>query len=747
MRIYRMLVPAVLLLLGAGVCLADDQDPCAAQSSASDVQFSLALKGGQSVFHEGEIIPLQLMFSTASGRYWFNNAGYDRSGRLDIDAYCVDPQGSDPLASYFNNGVFFGGGLFSEGRLAEKPFIRDADLNEWHRLPPGRYRLYAVSHRVFRPAESGEKSETGHIPVVLRSNTVEFQVQPADAAWQKQQVHDAVAMVTSSAKTDDQQHAVRVLRFLGTRESTAALARVFNGDTRQPGQFDMMLGLFSSPYPDVALKAMRAEFAVPSHAIDAMFLHTVVQLQIDSDPAWNPRSDAPVTADSWNRREERYKELMRTEVADLASVVSRKTGTARAITLNAMLREVSDDYSLVASIRPVLISAWKDLPRETQQEMITYFWSALDTPEMLPVLRSILAEEPPPGRTTAGDMRNAALKHVYEFDPAEGRALIARDLANPKANPNLESVRLLAPEQVQVAIPAAVERIRNSSPRMVDFELIDRYGDASILASIQAVSEPDIGKQACDPQAHLLRYFLRVAPDYGAQQVRGALAARKDTGCYRSLLQDLGDQLPHAQQSAIDALDDPDPEVEQDAVIALTNWGTAEAEDPLWARLQRFHDEWAGRAADLERTPDCQSEGSRAVGFEQALAQGIARGRGWICPPEKLERLAKLVLTDSDRRQLEGWAGQWSGSNFQISSGWYPADAPTFQLMSYSGLTEDQLSAKLAQFPRGSRFNWLIWLPGQIQPPTPVSRQEAAFERVRSDAESHGVAVIKQSQP
>src|SRR5208283_3371178 len=108
----------------------------------------------------------------------------------------------------------------------------------------------------------------------------------------------------------------------------------------------------------------------------------------------------------------------------------------------------------------------------------------------------------------------------------------------------------------------------------------------------------------CGNQPKILRYFLRVAPEYGAEQVRAALAMRKDNGCYKYLLQALGDQIPAAQQSAIEALDDSDPDVVQDAVIALGRWGTADAEAPLWARLERLHNEWAGRESEIRITPD-----------------------------------------------------------------------------------------------------------------------------------------------
>lgn len=98
----------------------------------------------------------------------------------------------------------------------------------------------------------------------------------------------------------------------------------------------------------------------------------------------------------------------------------------------------------------------------------------------------------------------------------------------------------------------------------------------------------------------MLRYFLRVDPGYGAAQVAASLRTRKDTGCYKFLLQGLGDELPKAQQSAIDALDDPVAEVARGAAQAPGHWGTADAEAALWPR---FHEEWAGREDELRSNP------------------------------------------------------------------------------------------------------------------------------------------------
>ena len=745
MRIARAFVAAAALLLAAPLCFGADQDPCSAAAEVSDVQFRLHFRDGQAVFREGEIVPLVLAFSTSSSRYWLNTASYSRSGRLGIDTFCVDPEGIDPLEDYFRRGSM-GGGLSSNLHLIEKPFTREAELNEWQRLPPGHYRLYVVSRRVSRSLERGETADAGEIGVSLKSNTVEFQVIPAEKAWDKEQVRAAVEILgSSSSKKEEMAHAARVLRFLGTRDATKAMAKFASGEMQQPGQSDLMFGLYSSPFPDLVVKAMRAEYAAPGHAIDGEILDMVVQLQTDSDPAWIPEEGRSTSTDFWERLRAHQDELMRAEVEDLASKVSNKTGTAQAVTLNGMLRQSSNNASLVQSIRPALIACWKDLPPETQEQMILYFWQAIDTPEMLPILRSIVAQ-PPARCMQPDDLRNAALKHIYELDPAEGSALIARDLVSGTGNLTLENIRVLSPAQIQTAVPKAVERVRTYVAHRSDYELIDRYGDASVLASVQAMLESR-SHEACGWEPHLLRYLLRVAPEYGVEQVGLAMAARKDTRCFTQVLQELGDQIPKAEQIAVEALNDPDPDVQQDAVIALTMWGTADAEEPMWTRLERFHDEWAGRAADLRPAPDFQSETSRAVGFEQALASGIAWGHGWICPPEKLARLEKLALTDYDRRAVSNWMREWQGTSYQISSSWYPPEAPTFSILGYGQFTEEELRAKLGQFPRGTHFEWTVYMPGQIQLPVAVSHQEDVLERVRADAESHGVIIEKRSQP
>src|ERR1700693_3809220 len=67
---------------------------------------------GTSRFHVGEIIPIELSFrASIPETYDMNTANYDRSGRLNIEQFHVDPPGRDPLERFYSIGAVMGGGL------------------------------------------------------------------------------------------------------------------------------------------------------------------------------------------------------------------------------------------------------------------------------------------------------------------------------------------------------------------------------------------------------------------------------------------------------------------------------------------------------------------------------------------------------------------------------------------------------------------------------------------------------------
>src|SRR5262249_20775781 len=184
---------------------------------------------------------------------------------------------------------------------------------------------------------------------------------------------------------------------------------------------------------------------------------------------------------------------------------------------------------------------------------------------------------------------------------------------------------------------------RKNDARQLDYHLVEVYGDDSALSVVRAALNDHIGQWACDPQGAMLRYLLRVDPESGVKVVRESLAARKETACYRNLLQELGAALPKVERVAIGELDDADLEVATDAALALGRWGTAKAESTLWARLRRLHREWQSREEELRATLDDQDFVAQATALESTLVNSIATGASWFCGPEKLEQLRSLA--------------------------------------------------------------------------------------------------------
>ena len=399
----RYLAALALLLVGRAA-LAVPPGQCSLNSTATDASVTVAFADGRSTFREGEIIHLVLSFtSTTDKRYWVENRNYDRSGRLSIESYCVEPDARDPLADFFRAGAFIGGGLGNEQQLSQEPFTATAELNEWRQPVPGHYRLHVMSYRVWRPPDPHEDTPYGRVGLTLRSNTIEFDVLPQDADWSAQQLREALADYQGSAE-EDKKKAARRLRFLNTKQSAEALAQLFWGLNDQPGGWDLMFGLSGSPYRAEAIAAMQRELHNPDHPITQDFLYALTRLQINADTSWDPpENDAAhpeVSREYWRKRQTHERELMQAALTPVVAALPQKTGRARALTAQA-LAESSDLLTTptASQIRKQLVLSWADLPEKTKQELIEYRWPLIAGPDMLPILKEFVARPAPPSRT------------------------------------------------------------------------------------------------------------------------------------------------------------------------------------------------------------------------------------------------------------------------------------------------------------------------------------------------------------
>jgi hypothetical protein len=677
-----------------------------------DISLHLSLKNGQTVFREGEIIALTAEYKAdTKKKYILNNRGYDRSGRLDgVEVFCIDPdRGVDPLRDYFN-GVFafMGGGLSSEQDPGEKPYVVELELNEWQSLPPGSYRLSIVGNRIALQAKHAQPNPNDR-SVPLQSNPVEFQVVQSDPGWQSVQLALAATSLDSPNATEEERnHAARVLRFLGSEAATQELAHRFWSGAQTYG-WDMKFGLFGSKYRVVAIQEMKGAITNPQHPVTREFVNTLATLELQSDPKYRLPPYDPKTKDVWNKAREAYSAELDRRIAEYmseaAASTQAKSGEAQALTASELLQSgVLLNPEDKIRWRQMLLASWDSLPVNTQNELIGYRWSDVGGPEWLPVLERIVEDKPNPNRAVGRPARDEALRRIGEIDPDLGGRLTLEEIANPNGDIGIDVLGLLPERELPQIEAPTIERIK-SGGHDIDFSLMDRFASAGALDQMKLIYDAHRGKWACTPQTAMLRYFLRISPDYGAKETSLALAERKTTGCFRTQLSNLMGylRLPQMEQLAIDRLDDPSPSVARDAAEALQNYGSPKAEAALWARLEAFHRKWKDKPDDQLHPNPGEIVYDQDSGLEEALVQAIANGQAWVANGDTIHRL-KGLSSPVMQPTLDNIAESLMHGEFAGALTWYPDGELHFAVGWYNGTGMAALKEKLAQFRAGSHF-------------------------------------------
>jgi hypothetical protein len=685
-------------------------------SPAGDLSLHLTLKNEQKVFREGEIIALTAEYRTCGKRkYSVNTKNYDRSGRLGgMEVFHIEPNsGVDPLADYFNSrAMFMVGGLFSDQDLNEKPFAIDLELNEWQSLPPGTYRLSITGHRVTAKNEKDPIALDGE-PFPLDSNAVEFQVVKADAEWQAAELASATTAMDSPLSTkDEKQHAVRVLRFLGSKGSTQELALRY-GSTEEDIDWEAMFGLFGSPLRALAIEAMQAEIKDPMHPVTREFIGTLVSLEMQSDSKYR---GTPLDAfDDKNPYNAEFNRRTAAYMAEADALISQKSREAQALSASDHLQSWGKlTPAAKVNWRYVLLSTWDSLPVDRQNELIDHRWNEVGGPEWLPILKSIVAGKSYARRYANMPDRTAALMHIRELSAAEAHPLILAEVAAAKGDIGIDVLGSLPERELPQFDQGMIAKIGSKDPTDLDFEILDRYASRSVLAKVQAIYKNDAPEGGWDEvaQAAMLRYFLRVDPAYGVDEVTKALHERKITDGEWFELYRLKEyiRIPQLEALAIAQLYNPSPGARWDATKALQNYGRAHAEAALWSRLEKYHKQWRGMTPRTSsKTIDIGAENR----FEGQLVDAITKAQGWFENEDAILRL-KALCSPKPQAELDRILETLRSHQYSLLTSWQPDGQLSFELGWYGGFGLDALKEKLTQLPAGSELNNLTSAEDQM---------------------------------
>lgn len=770
--------------------LFDIQHHQAVEKNPDGISLLLRLEGNRTEWQQGETIKLELAFaSTEPDTYTLNTARYDRSGRLWIDTFHLDPQDGavDPLSDYFHSGKGSMGGLSGRHPLAGQPYLVNHDLNEWLSFTkPGRYRLYVTSGRISR-ASTPEKPTIDQPSLTVTSNIIEFEVVPSSSAWAEQTLHGArVILGSPHALGEDIAHrtASRTLRFLSTKEAAQEMIRLFRGSDGEC-DFQYYFGLISSPHREIIVREMEKGIRDASHPISTLYLDTLARLAVNLQPSLQtplyPTGDAAkikVWQAQFRRNMDARNDSLMKYVGQLKASISSKQGEARATSLTTLLEiERRHPATKTAAItawlekpETELAAVYFDLPPEQQSSLLQSNWKKIAGPAMLPVLRR-LYENPPP--TVERSFRDVVLKRLYELSPSEGRQLILDEIrqANPRVGiralgllpektlPELDGViashleKSLPREEEETAESADSEEAEKqmdasyerSATTEVNSQLVERYASPAVFSRIKAAyTSIDANRWPCIPQAALLAYLLRADAATGKEMVKRAVAARnrEQSLCYLSVLMDVASRYmcPELEDIAVALLNDADPEMVARAAEMLGRYGAASAEEKLWQRLERWHHEWRSRAHELrDQQPGSPSDGASPLAVqvlvESALMRALSYGTAWMLDAEKRRRLRALCLTRHSLQETEKTTKEEKIIRGTLDSVY--GHIINISMESYNLPSITLLKLKLAQFPVGTTFKWQSYHHDD-------PAEQRLYDELKRHLEEQGMKLYKQ---
>ena len=734
-------------------------------TNPSDLHFRLDAAGGQLTFHMGERIPLTLAFSSDTpAKYKLNAASYDRSGRLPTEEFVMEKEVTDPYLDYFGAGVLGGlaGGIRGYPVLEQEPVKIGVELNQWFRFDvPGHYRFYLKSHRLARESAPGE-SDRRTVAFAVVSNIVEIDILAADAAWETMKLTMVRAILdppgAEQAKTNDEslipvppdehvQLAWRELEYLGTAEAVQTALDL----ARKTGSSPHTLLVFAARDRGKAIAAFDAYLADPQIPIREW------DIRVRAAFTWMEKDKPqPLPVFFWQYpdkagmetlqrlaadRQARFDKILRAEAVRLIPFAGAKDSAGRKVSaeaISALAPEEAkaaklvppDDYGLT---REELIAQFPDFPADRQAELLGKKWDLVRGPEMISALRQVIAKEQPRVMMrqamplnvwgTETGIAISALQRLAQLSPQEIVRVIRDDIGSGEPRFAGYAVRELPAQALPGIDGTLLGQLKKDYTATMP--LVAKFASARLLDEVRkdAIKHP----WPCAMEQPVVIYFVRVLPGEngeGRAMLHQAMANRTDCGFFHFLLGSVASVVwnPAIQAESIASLDDPDPEVAASAAQVLAIHGGPEVEAPLWKRLEKWSEQWRGRAAELEGHPITGTGLDEDRRLGTALLGSIATAQAWLLDEPRRKRLAVLCVDDGCREQ---WGSPRVSDAIPIEAvngGWiYPS---SFRVEGYSSTTMEGLKRKLQQFPAGTLFHWCQPAADPADGFSPGQRQE-----------------------
>lgn len=623
--------------------------------------FRVAFRGGGRRYARGEIVGLALSFSARTpDTFQLDAAEYDRSGRLHIDRYALEPEEGvvDPLADYFERGPIQMGGLRQMPMLGPRPRVIERDLDEYLQVRrPGRYTLRVATDRVTREGA----------PIVCASEPLELEILPSDDARDERSVREAARVLERhgrlgpGARTDADEHAARAaartLRFLTTEAAAEAMVRRLAAPEGDALDGELVFGLFGSPHRARIVELMQETLIEPDAQVTTSFVDTLSRLaaQLERPGHLPPWPDDEASRLRWRRTEAAY--LAHRRAVDdrfarslLASLPSKR-GAANDVAFATLLElafRPAEEPPWIEGLRAQIGARLATMGSSELDRFLHARWLQIADRSLVAPLRAMADAD-----DTEPSARALALSRLFELAPEEAQPRIEAEVRrNPvrlghRARDAL-SVLVGPVPALDEALAAGVERLDHEQDLRA--HLLARYGTAAILARVRAALASRRDASSSEAEGAYLAYFLRVDRERAVRELRARGAAagtdlerRRFCATLAAAAGYLWD--PVLEDEIVRLLASEDPHTVQSAAGVLRDHASARTEPALFSRLEAHHARHRARPAEANRGGPWQ--------IEDALVSALLRGRGWHLDRAALERLRTLCLADSTTANVE----------------------------------------------------------------------------------------------
>jgi hypothetical protein len=687
-----------------------------------DLELSLRLTASHP-YHRGELIPVEAKvpgMASEGQEYW------------QFGGFLLDPVvdcGSLQKPCFGHYGPF--NGNRPEMGIGQRMGPTKLLLNSFiPLLQPGHYRAAMLLRKEVLLNRAQQSRTFGYTdpPQYAITSLVVFDVIPSSAALIQQTVADAIAIPKNAPPQDyeSRKTASDQLRFLGASDAWRAGAPLLPLD-----ETILLQGLAATNQPAWVCDLLQARITAPEQSISSSYFSTMVQIctevQIPAPPlpvtpsgpvraviATTPPVATAVAQPSpeiqaYFEKARIYRDaLVKKSAAALAASLPQKQPQALADSFSVLLDQVQPSRNArppqpapewVAGLtREFLRSANKINIRERYQ-LLNYFVSVFRSPELIPLLESVLDTWKPGQYYEAPQI---ALTSLYKIDPARAQSRILQELLKSTTWLNPELLNLLPASAVPPMDDALIEALARAqnpggwNPQLI-MAALARYGTPEAAPKLKAIYESQ--QQKCQPE--LIAYFVHTEPEY-ANRVFHSHPWDMQVDPSPCTVQYFQRTAPLAMDPVLQSymaayLMHVNVRVKTVAAQILGLYGSKSATGPLWDAFRYFHEYWQEKRAELPPNGE-------GVQLEVALRNAIARGHNWVVDDADLRLMESLCISQrclyETQQDLRAW--QQKPLRLELSSqggGIRGAAAQYYGLESMEALED-----KLAQFPRGTIF-------------------------------------------